>query len=345
MAQLYTGGIGSEIVRRLVGHPRMELVGVLVHDPQKAGRDSGELAGAAPNGVMATTALEDIIALRPDGAIWSGRTFDPPAVARLLEAGINVYANSGGWFLEGTPEEPLLASAAAKGNASLCAGGNIPGLVSDVLPAFLTGFTGRIRQIRASQRNHVANNHSAFQLSEQLGIGRAPGARALVERMNRGWVGVATMGSKLIAKGMGLAWKSAELVDVEYALAPHREVLPASGITIEAGTVAGVRWTLAAHADGREFYRLTNEQTAMLGLGEGWRRSTEAPAWRVEIDGEPPIVCTFGWPEGVEPHECNTLLNAARAMNVLPRLIDARAGLLTVLDFPAAVATDGLAQA
>jgi 4-hydroxy-tetrahydrodipicolinate reductase len=345
IVQLYTGGIGSEIVRRLAGHPAMELVGVLVHDAGKAGRDSGELVGGPANGVISTASLDDIIALKPDGAIWSGREFAPEAVARLLEAGINVYSGSGGWFLEGTPEEPLLAGAAAKGNASLCAGGNIPGLVSDVLPAFLTGYTGRIRQIRASQRNHVANNHSAFQLSEQLGIGRAPGASSVVERMNRGWVGVASMGSKLLAKGMGLTWESAELVDVEYALAPRREVLAASGVVIEEGSVAGVRWTMAARADGREFYRLTNEQTAMLGLGEGWRQSTEAPAWRVEIDGEPPIVCTFGWPEGVEPHECNTLLNASRAMNVLPRLVDAPAGLLTVLDFPAAVSADGLAGA
>ena len=31
LAQLYTGGVGSEIVRRCAGHPQLELVAVMVH--------------------------------------------------------------------------------------------------------------------------------------------------------------------------------------------------------------------------------------------------------------------------------------------------------------------------
>lgn len=344
MAQCYTGAIGSEIVRRLAGHPQMELVGVLAHDPAKVGRDSGELVGGAANGIITTDSLDDIIALKPDGIIWSGKTYDVDAYARILEAGINLYTGMGGYFIEGAPEEPQLAAAAAKGGASFCAGGNIPGLISDVLPLFLTGYSGRVRQIRARQRNHVASNHSLFQLTELVGLGRPPGANPLIDRVNAGWTSVAAQGSKMIARGMGLSWESAELVGVEYALTPRREVLQASGLVLEEGSVAGIRWTIAARADGREFYRLTNELTAMLALGDGWRQTTEEPAWQVEIDGEPPLVCSLGWPPGVEPHRSNTLLNAARAMNMLPRVIDARPGLLTVLDFPAAVAADGLAD-
>jgi 4-hydroxy-tetrahydrodipicolinate reductase len=344
VAQCYTGGIGSEIVRRMAGHPQMELVGVLVHDPAKAGKDSGELAGGTPNGIITTTDLDQIIALQPDGVIWSGKTYDVDAYARILEAGINLYTGMGGYFIEGAPEEPKLAAAAAKGKSSFCAGGNIPGLISDVLPLFLSGYTGRIRHIRATQRNHVASNHSLFQLTQLVGLGRPPGTNPMIDRVNAGWTSVATQGSKMIAKGMGLNWESAELIKVEYALAPHREVLEASGLALEAGTVAGLRWTIAARAEGREFYRLTNELTAMLALGEGWRQTTDASAWQVEIDGDPSINCSFGWPQGAEPHRSNTLLNAARAMNMLPRVIAARPGLLTVLDFPAAVAADGLAR-
>jgi 4-hydroxy-tetrahydrodipicolinate reductase len=343
VAQCYTGGVGSEIIRRLSGHPLMQLVGVLVHDPAKAGRDAGELVGAPANGVLTTTALDDILRLKPDGAIWSGKLYDVDAYARILEAGVNLYTGMGGYFIEGCAEEGRLGPATAKGHSSFCAGGNIPGLVSDVLPLFLSGYTGRIRRLSAWQRNHVAGNHSKFQLLELLGLGRPPGASALAERVSAGWVSVAEQSSRMIAKGMGLRWESAELVKVDYGFAPHRTVLEASGTVIEQGTVAGVRWTLAARANGREFYRLVNEQTAMLGLGEDWRQTLEAPAWRVEIDGDPPIVSTFGWGADAEPGRANTQLNAARAVNMLPRVINARPGLLTVLDFPAAVAGDGLA--
>jgi hypothetical protein len=55
----------------------------------------------------------------------------------------------------------------------------------------------------------------------------------------------------------------------------------------------------------------------------------------VEIDGEPSIVTTFGWPEGAPPGESTSLLNVSRAMNTIPRLVDARPGAVSVLDFPA----------
>ena len=320
----------------------MELVGVLVHDPAKAGRDAGELAGGACNGIVATTSLDDLIALKPDGAIWSGKSYDVEAYAKLLAAGINVYTGMGGYFIEDAPEAPALAQAAAQGRSSFCAGGNIPGLISDVLPAFLSGYTGRIRRIHAAQRNHVAANPSLYQLVQLLGLGQPPGDNPLLDRANAGWLSVAAQGSKLIARGMGLRWESVELVRVEHALAPRRTVLEASGLVLEPGTVAGVRWTLAARAQGREFYRLTNELTTMFGLGAGWRETTDAPAWQVEIEGEPSLVCTLGWPHGAKPHHSNTLLNASRAMNLLPRVIAAPPGLLTVLDFPAALAGDGL---
>jgi len=338
VAQCYTGGIGSEIIRRLADHPQMQLVGVLVHDVAKAGKDSGVLVGAGLNGVITTNSLDDIIALKPDGVIWSGKTYDIDAYARILEAGINLYTGMGGYFIEGAPEEPKLAAAAAKGKSSFCAGGNIPGLISDVLPLFLTGYSGKIRQIRATQRNHVASSHSAFQLAQFVGLGRAPGENPLIDRVNAGWTSVAAQGSKMIAKGMDLEWESVELLSVEYARAPQRTVLEASGFVIEKDTVAGVRWTMAARASGREFYRLTNELTAVLALGESWRQTTETPAWHVEIDGEPSLACSLGWLQGADPHHSNTQLNAARAINMLPRVIKASPGLLTVLDFPAAVA-------
>jgi 4-hydroxy-tetrahydrodipicolinate reductase len=148
VAQCYTGPVGSEIVRRLENHPILELVGVLVHYPEKAGRDSGELVGAAPNGVITTQSLDEIIALRPDAVIWSGSTYDVDAFEKILTAGINLYNGIGAYFLEGQPEEQRLKKAAISGGASLAAGGNIPGLVSDVLPLYLSGYTGRIRQIR-----------------------------------------------------------------------------------------------------------------------------------------------------------------------------------------------------
>jgi hypothetical protein len=343
VAQAYTGPIGSEIVRRLAGHPQMELVGVLVHSEDKAGRDSGEVAGAAPNGIRTTRALDDLIALNPDGIFWSGSEFDMPAYVRILEAGINLYTGIGGYYLKGQPQEAELAAAVAKGQSSFCAGGNIPGLISDILPLFLTGYTGKIRQIRAWQRNHMDKNPSAVQMQRGLGIGLPIGGHPFGDLLNNGFTNTIGQSARLIADSLKVEFEGIELVKLEHALAPERVVLEPSGLVIEKDTVANIRWTWSARANGREFYRMSNEQSTILGLGEGWRQTYDEPAYRVEIDGDPDLYCTLGWPSGSVVSMANYNLNVARAMNIMPRLVAARSGLLTAMDFPAPVASDGLA--
>ncbi|MBW1883105.1 MAG: hypothetical protein JRH16_21260 [Deltaproteobacteria bacterium] len=344
VAQCYTGGVGSEIIRRLVGHPQMELVGVLVSRDDKAGRDSGELVGAAANGIVSTQNLDDIIALHPDAAIWSGLLYDTESMARLLVAGINVYTGIGAYWLPGEPEHDALAEACRAGNSSLAAGGNIPGLISDVLPVFLSGYTGRIRHIHAWQRNHVETYPSAMQLQLGLGLGLEPGANEYADIVDRGWVNGIRQSAKLVAAALDIEFTELVLSKKEHALAREDVVLPASGLEIAAGTVAAARWTLSAFSGSHEYLTVSNEQTAVLGLGPGWRENHDDPAWRVEIDGEPPIVCTMGWPGGVDPTTSNLHLNVARAMNTIPRLIDAPPGPVTVLDFPLVTAGDGLAK-
>ena len=49
--QWATGGVGKAAIEGILDHPELELVGCWVHDPAKAGRDAGELAGRAPIGV------------------------------------------------------------------------------------------------------------------------------------------------------------------------------------------------------------------------------------------------------------------------------------------------------
>jgi len=345
VAQLYTGGVGSEIVRRLAGHRELQLVAVLVHSGDKAGVDSGLLVGGAANGITTTQRLEDILAARPHAAVYSGMLWDVEMIASLLAAGVNVYTGMGGYYLPGQPEFATLDAAGRAGNASIAAGGNIPGLISDVLPLFVSGYTARIRAIRVWQRNHVESYPSAAQLEQGLGIGLPPGSNDNEAMIDGGWVWAMRQSANMVATALGFECTDLTLSDKRVALAPSDVVLAASGLAIKAGTVAGAQWRFSAFTGEREFLTITNEQTAVLGLGAGWRENHDEPPWRVEIDGEPPIVATMGWPPDVAPGAANALLNASRAMNVIPRLVAAPPGCVSVLDFPPVVAGDGLAPA
>ena len=334
VVQCYSGGVGAEIARRLIAHPRMDLVGLLVHSADKDGRDAGDVVGISPIGVTATRSLDDIIALKPDAAIWSAQGYHPESIARLLEAGINVYTGLGGYYLDGEPEERMLRDACLKGGASFAAGGNIPGLISDVLPIFLSGFTGNVRAIKAFQRNHVAHYPSAVQLRDGLGLGRPPVEDDVSRQLDAGWEWLMRLSAKMVAAAIGIPFTALRTVGKELGIAPETVTLPGSGLEIPAGSVGGVRWTWTAYSEDRPYLTIVNEQTAVYGIGPGWREDDTTPAWTVEMDASPPMIATLSWPAGESAAECNAHLNAARAINMIEALVVAPPGCHSVLDLP-----------
>ena len=48
-----TGNVGRPALRAVISHPDLELVGVIVSNPDKVGCDAGELVGLPPQGVLA----------------------------------------------------------------------------------------------------------------------------------------------------------------------------------------------------------------------------------------------------------------------------------------------------
>ncbi len=130
----------------------------------------------------------------------------------------------------------------------------------------------------------------------------------------------------MVGAGLGVPVTDVRLTNKEYAATPEDMELSPSGLKVAKGTPAGVRWTYTAYTgDDVPFFELINEQTVRLGLGEGWRASTDEPNWRLEVTGEPNIHCTVALPdegEGVAPVSA---LNAARAVNFVPRLVAAPA--------------------
>lgn len=332
----YTGGVGSQVIRLLTADPGYDVVGVLVHSAEKDGRDVGELVGLAPLGVTATRDLDALLDLRADCAMWHGAEWQPEIIARLLEAGTSVYSGIGGWFLPGTPDHDLIEAACRQGDAGFVAGGNIPGLISDTLPLFVSGYSGAVQRVEARQSNYVAHYPSALQLEHGLGIGAdldpdAPYPTPVDEM----WMWGIRQSAALVAEGLGVELTDLRLTNKEFAPSPEDLELTPSGHKVRKGTPAGVRWTFTAFTGDIPFYQLVNEQTVRLGLAEGWRQSVDDPNWTVRVVGTPTVTATVALPHGEGEGDPVSALNAARAVNYIPRLLAAPAGWHTVLDLPA----------
>src|SRR5438067_1047847 len=89
VVQWATGNIGLRALREVIRHPALELVGVLVYDPEKAGVDAGTLCGEDPVGVLASTEPAAVRARGADCVLYMPRSLDLEEVVELLKSGTN----------------------------------------------------------------------------------------------------------------------------------------------------------------------------------------------------------------------------------------------------------------
>ena len=97
--QWSTGNVGRHALRLMARHPDLELVGLWVHSPDKAGRDAGELVGIEPLGIAATNDADALLALDADCVCYTATADLRPQEAiadmtRILQSGKNVVSSS-----------------------------------------------------------------------------------------------------------------------------------------------------------------------------------------------------------------------------------------------------------
>ncbi|QES44891.1 dihydrodipicolinate reductase [Streptomyces venezuelae] len=156
-----TGNVGRAAVRAVEAHPELSLAAVLVHSPEKVGRDAGELAGLARAlGVPATDDVEAVLAGRPRAVVYaaSGDLRPDEALADVVRA-----VRSGAVVVtpalyplydqrSAPPEfrDPVLA-AVADGGGSLFVSGVDPGWGNDILPLLVSGLGSTVDAIRCQE--------------------------------------------------------------------------------------------------------------------------------------------------------------------------------------------------
>lgn len=253
-----TGLTGREALRAVIEDPALDLVGVKVTTPEKAGLDAGELCGAPPVGVHATDDLSAVLALKPDCVTYCAtavrREEEAIAdIARYLNAGVNVVSFSLIPMIY-PPAAPVpwredLERAAAQGNSTFYATGSEPGFISLNIPTALLAGAGRVDSYRMDE--YAVDLDKSYPiwdvLHESMGFGKPDGhvpARIASGKVNKDWGTVVTY----IADILGFELDGIEL-DWETLLAPTD--LPTALGVIPEGTVCAHRWQLAGIVGGR----------------------------------------------------------------------------------------------
>jgi len=342
VAQWSTGNVGRHAIAGIDAHPELELVGVWVSTPDKAGRDAGILAGLGRElGVTATGSSEEILALRPDCVVYTAMADDRITEAledlrRILRSGINVVSSSPVFlqFPDGVVPEQVsgpVRLAAAEGGVSLWVNGVDPGFANDWLPLVLTGVCERIDQVRCLEILDYSTYDNAKVLFEIMGFGQPLTETPLLLRpgvLSLAW------GSVVRQLAAGLDVELDELQESHERLAAPATFQIAAG-TIAEGTAAALRFEVRGMRGGRPVCVLEHVTRLRPDLGPDWPQPAGQGSYRVEVTGEPNYTLDLRLLGTDGDHNTAGLkATAMRLVNAIPAVVAAPPGLLTALDLP-----------
>ncbi|MFI6362536.1 dihydrodipicolinate reductase [Nocardia sp. NPDC050630] len=338
-----TGNVGRAAIRAVDAHPALELTGVLVHDPDKVGRDAGRLAGLDYDLAVAATAdIESALAaghravvyaasgdIRPDDALAD--------IVRAVESGAVVvtpalYALYDPRSAPPEMREPVLA-AVARGGGSLFVSGVDPGWGNDVLPLLMSGLGSTVDAIRCQEIFDYTTYEQPDSVRYLVGMGQpmdylppmvAPGIPTMV------WGGQI----RLMARALQV-----ELEEIRETL--DRRALDATVSTermgeFTAGTQGALRFEVQGIVEGEARIVIEHVTRIHPSCAPDWPRPPDGEgAHRVLIEGHPRIEITIeAADEDGNRSAGGNATAVGRLVNAIDWLVDADPGLYDALDVP-----------
>jgi hypothetical protein len=339
VVQWATGSMGRTALRRVIDHPDLELVGVYVYDSKKAGVDAGKLARRPDCGVLATSRIEDIIALQPDVVLHMSRVTMPyerqnEDVIELLAAGIDVISIAGFHHpvCHGDAYAGPLLEACRKGGSTLAGVGLNPGFVAERIATLLSCLCARLDSIACYEIADASNMPSPEFVFGLMGFGTNPKERDITcEPIARLYD--ALYAEVLHTVAAALETKIAAITPEHSTRLTERDLSIAAGV-IEAGCVAGTEWRW--RADLENGIQLLHSVLWTADPAQHGGAEREAAAWRIELSGRPDVRATIALedPDPAAPHMRAAVdATVAVALHAIPAVCSAPAGFFSVPPF------------
>jgi 4-hydroxy-tetrahydrodipicolinate reductase len=341
VVQWGTGNVGRLALRAIVGHPRLELAGVIVHSDAKDGVDAAELCGLeVPTGVLATTDVDEALDAAPDAVSYMATGDLRPKEAvddlcRVLAAGIDVVSTAVVPLVFPPAAEKRavakLEAACNTGGTSCFTSGIDPGFANDLLPLTLTGFCSTIESVRIAEILNYDTYDQPDVLFGMFGFGQPLDAAPLL--LAPGVLSM-TWGPtvRLLAAELGVELEDLREVH-ERIPAPETFEIPSG--TIAAGTSAALRFEVQGIVGGRPAIVIEHVTRLRDDLAPEWPAPPSGGGYRIEITGDPTWRCELGMVGADGDHNSGGLLaTAMRLLNAIPAVCAAPPGLLVPSDLP-----------
>lgn len=322
------GAMGKGMARLLSRRKGVEIVGVCDVNPayqEKNIYDMLEMEAASFSPVIITDNIDQVLDKVPvDICIVATDSFVKgvfPKIKTVVSRGVNVITIAEEMSFPWAQEHELaeeMDRLAKQHKVSILGTGINPGLMMDLLAVCLSGAMTDVRHVKCERVNSLSPFGETVMKEQGIGITVEDFDKGVADGSLAGHVGFHESAA-MIAKALGLSYDSLQqqmlpiVTDVDRK-SPH-------GFAPK-GHVAGVNMTAQAKDGEKEIIQLIHPQQIepeQVGVDTGDY---------IMLTGEPPISMA------VKPEVNGGLGTIAMACNMLPFVVAARPGLLTMLDLP-----------
>jgi len=335
-----TGNAGRPAIRAVAAHADLELVGVVVSNPAKVGRDAGELAFIEPLGVLATDDTSVATGGGVDAVVYTATADTRPddAFADLvacLESGANVVSTSFYPLLHPAsapaPVVEAIERACATGDSSVFVSGIDPGWALDILPILVSGVSAGIEEIRVQEIFNYALYDAPDVVREVIGFGGPMDQTPLMLldiALEMVWAPMV----RILADALDLELEEVRTHVERRALERTVEV---DGMgTFEEGTQGAFRFEVQGIVDGRPVVVVEHDTRIHDDAAPDWPVCRGGDnCYRVLLEGRPKLTCELDM-EDEHGGDGGLIACSMRVVNAIPAVCAAPPGLLSTLDVP-----------
>ena len=322
---LGTGAMGSGMAKMILEKEGMEIAGVYASRAAKHGKDIGEVLELDKKlGIKVSNDLDEVLGQEADIVIQATTSFTKeafPQIEKAIKAGKNVISIAEEMSYPGIGNPELadnMNKLALETNVTVLGTGINPGFVLDSLIIMLTGACQNVTKIKAARINDLSPFGATVMKTQGVGTTVEEFSRGIEEGNIVGHIGFPES-ITLIAEALG--WELDEITQTRepiiskiYRETPH--------VKVEPGMVAGCKHIGYGFKNGEAIITLEHPQQIHPGL-----ENVETGDY-IWIEGTPNINMA------IKPEIPGGIGTIATAVNMIPHVINAAPGLVSMKDLP-----------